>query len=689
MQITANSVRLLSGGNVIKQGDQTPLAFQLFDEKGEIVDLQNATVKVKIANSSVVVLEKIATVDINNVVSFSLLSDDLIGYGKMRMEFSVTYSDLIVEKFPANGWQEITITPSLDDISIGEVSVITVEQFEQRVDAAVNEAESATIVANEAANRAEQFANVNGDMLEITTIAPKESFKTVELVSGQDDETPIVTNSTLSVDDVNFKVGNRAWKITTSGATTATAKVSNDLLKHPPASAIGAWVYVDDPGLITQITIEIRLPSTATWTRTESNLVQGWNLIRFPSSAGASESILINEWGKGATWVRFIAVTTGATSFTIGRVWAECPPKAQILFIEDGGYTTFLNTGYQDLKARNIPVTWSLDPAKLGTSLGTKAERITETDVMELGKENNNSMNFHGYTGDPTATMTKEQIRSDVVKSLKWLDQRGFTEGYSWRSAWVQNSATNADAARSLLMAYATPNSSAALTNFPPTDRWNIPRLALHGMSQSALDSYFNILRVTNQLMVVYTHGIHVDGTTGGADTTPSEWEYFISKIDQGISEGWLEGVTLETLMKRAKVEIKPNSGDWVTDLYHEQPIDTLATKTELESVNDSLVSHLADGVSHVTQADKDKWNASDTAKFKKGSSTYTDNDTSQTFTDTFCTVDSLVTIVITSATAPKGVWSVESAAGTFTITSTAAEDNDITFDYFIQKAVG
>jgi len=75
-------------------------------------------------------------------------------------------------------------------------------------------------------------------------------------------------------------------------------------------------------------------------------------------------------------------------------------------------------------------------------------------------------------------------------------------------------------------------------------------------------------------------------------------------------------------------------------------------------------------------------------AKFKKGNSSFTDNDTAQTFTDAFCTADSLVTVSITSATLPQGTWIVESAAGTFTITSTVVESADITFDYYVQKVV-
>ena len=74
-------------------------------------------------------------------------------------------------------------------------------------------------------------------------------------------------------------------------------------------------------------------------------------------------------------------------------------------------------------------------------------------------------------------------------------------------------------------------------------------------------------------------------------------------------------------------------------------------------------------------------------SNFKASSSSFTDDDTEQTFTDTFCTATSLVTIVITGPT-PAGVWSVESAAGEFTITSTIAESTDITFDYYINKVV-
>jgi hypothetical protein len=72
-------------------------------------------------------------------------------------------------------------------------------------------------------------------------------------------------------------------------------------------------------------------------------------------------------------------------------------------------------------------------------------------------------------------------------------------------------------------------------------------------------------------------------------------------------------------------------------------------------------------------------------ATYKYGNSSFTDNDTEQTFADAFCTATSLVIVSITGAT-PAGVWSVVSGAGSFTITSTSAESTDITFDYYIIK---
>lgn len=83
-----------------------------------------------------------------------------------------------------------------------------------------------------------------------------------------------------------------------------------------------------------------------------------------------------------------------------------------------------------------------------------------------------------------------------------------------------------------------------------------------------------------------------------------------------------------------------------------------------------------------------DTFDAINSSPYKYGTGTYTDNDTSQTFTDSFCSTTSLVVVEITSGTAAQGIWEVDSAGGNFTITSTTNESNDITFKYFIVKNI-
>lgn len=177
MKIAANGVTLISGGNVIKQGDETPFVFELNGEKGEVVDLTGATVEIKLANSRALVVEKQATVNTDNTVSFSLGEDDVTGYGDMRLEFIVTYPGGIKEKFPADGFQRIKITPSLEYAETGGIAYVTVEQikqeFQQQINAFksdvnqtlvdVNKAKNDAITATNNANQATQRANQSAD----------------------------------------------------------------------------------------------------------------------------------------------------------------------------------------------------------------------------------------------------------------------------------------------------------------------------------------------------------------------------------------------------------------------------------------------------------------------------------------------------------------------------------------------
>jgi hypothetical protein len=83
----------------------------------------------------------------------------------------------------------------------------------------------------------------------------------------------------------------------------------------------------------------------------------------------------------------------------------------------------------------------------------------------------------------------------------------------------------------------------------------------------------------------------------------------------------------------------------------------------------------------------KQAYNANN-AMVKMGTGTYTDNDSSQTFTDAFCTANSTVIVSVTSGS-PAGDWTVVPGAGSFTINSSQPESADIGFAYTILKVVG
>ena len=399
----------------------------------------------------------------------------------------------------------------------------------------------------------------NTEMLRTESSA--QAPRLVSLMSGQSDDSWILSNSTQSTDTVNYKVGGSGAKLTMAGAVTATAIIDpvgpTDPLTMPPASVVGLWVYVTDASKITSLTVEVYtdsgLTGSAKWARTASGLVNGWNLQRWTAFSGVSS---LDTWGD-VYRVRAVVVTNAATDITIGHMWAECPPKAQVLFCADRGYRSFVDNGLPDLRSLDVPVTWALDPALLGTSVGTADEVITEADVATFAAAGD-SISLHGWDGSATSAMTSTQIEQDTVKALRWLQQRGYA-GRMWRAGWVQNLATNAAAARPHVLAYGTPTSQAANSAWPPVNRWDIPRYSVHGRTTGQIDTEFNILERTHSLLVCYTHGI---SAAGGNDSTPDEWNYFVSKLTEGIEGGWLECVTFEDLYARSGGKFRSVFGD-------------------------------------------------------------------------------------------------------------------------------
>ncbi len=371
------------------------------------------------------------------------------------------------------------------------------------------------------------------------------------IVDGQGTQVWSLTNCTKSNDTSRIMEGSQSVRFTTAGAVTMTASLDPvfpspavDPLTFPAASLVGVRVFVEDPAKLTTSSIELYSDSGASvkWSRTLTGLKAGWNLVRWPAAESTTTG-----WGSVYRF-RLVATTSAATTINLGALWVESPPKARIVIIADRGYKTFEDSGLPDLRARGIPVVWALDPALNGSNAGTKAEAISDADVATFYAAGDD-ISIHSYDGTATATKTAKEIVEDTLRAAQWIQDRGYDRGGSVRAAWVQNTAANAAAAKPYYTAYATPSNVSSETCWPPPDRWNIPRTGMHARSTAFVDAIFASLQVTHGLFVAYVHGIHVDGATGGAnDMTPTEWAYFLSKIDAGIAGGWLEGTSFSKL---------------------------------------------------------------------------------------------------------------------------------------------
>jgi hypothetical protein len=152
--------------------------------------------------------------------------------------------------------------------------------------------------------------------------------------------------------------------------------------------------------------------------------------------------------------------------------------------------------------------------------------------------------------------MTAAQVQADTTKAQKWLARRGYT-GRIWRSAWMQNSAPQAPTTNPMVLVnsmYGAEGNTERIDTFPFVRRHDLTRHALHSASLGTIDAWFAELQERHGCLVIYTHIVSDDGVS---NTDASVWAYFLDKIDAGIAAGWLEGVTLESLMASTGLAIR------------------------------------------------------------------------------------------------------------------------------------
>ena len=296
-------------------------------------------------------------------------------------------------------------------------------------------------------------------------------------------------------------------------------------------------VFIPDATKINSITLQLMGTS---YSRPASVvLVDGWNELTFNTWEGT-----ITTWTT-ATAIRITANGSAGIEFYVGRIKFVHPTKANMIIIEDGGYSTFYETAYPMFKTINVPITWALNPGRLNADAGDSGHVISQAEIDAISSDACSEFSFHSWKANPTSSMTVAELQADAAKCITYLRKQGLAPEHIWRAAHTQNLASNASSERGMVEALATSTGLATYTTFPFADRWNIPRVQLHGRTSEFYATMFDTLKKTHCTAVVYTHGV----STYSADITPELLNDFVTKLTAAINEGWLNPTTYNRLV--------------------------------------------------------------------------------------------------------------------------------------------
>ena len=282
-----------------------------------------------------------------------------------------------------------------------------------------------------------------------------------------------------------------------------------------------------------------------------ATLQKGWNKVRFLAYTGT-----ITFFGAFNT-IRFIVNSnSNLAEMKIGALYQVKPPKAKIIMIDDHSYYGYLQYAYPLLKALGIPTTWALKVDDIGKSVQNATRILTMEEIETLAEDPYSEFSFHGYDGTATSSMTEAQLRTENAKCINFLRQNGLLPTYFWRAACVQNNAPEMAKINDMMFACGTYNALSSPSQFPFVDKMNIPRISIHGRTQSAIDGYFDMMQKSHNTFVFYTHDVLDTGTSINA--SKAEIDYFVGKILTAVNGGWLEGTTINRLLIKYGIEFDP-----------------------------------------------------------------------------------------------------------------------------------
>ncbi len=385
-------------------------------------------------------------------------------------------------------------------------------------------------------------------------IKTKKDFEFIDLLNMDNRNIKAVNSRVIDSFEKTYKHNKKSFSIQTLGNTVPEMRIT----PPTPLNLIGIQefdlvVYIEDITKVSKIEFGAIKTGGGTWSVSTSEIKEGWNRLRFYVNEGD-----ITTWDK-ADILRVIIYTVNSadTKVVIADLKALKPNKAKIIMVNDHGYKGFKDIAFPKLKNIGVPTTFAINPGRLGTPVSGASSILSQEEIEELASSPFAEFSYHTWNPLEKATkdMSEIELKEESAKCIYYLKKNGLKPDYLWRAAFVQNLAPNHNAIDNMVEAYASWNEGNSFEAYPFKNSRNIKRITIHGRTTDNIDSYFDTLKKTRCVAIFYTHDI---SDNGGIHMTNDELNYFVSKIEQGINEGWLEGTTYSEL--RTRYEIDRNS---------------------------------------------------------------------------------------------------------------------------------
>lgn len=349
--------------------------------------------------------------------------------------------------------------------------------------------------------------------------------------------------------DVVFQ--NRPFSIgmlTNSGATSSEIRFTlPSAIQLASTQEFEMCVYVEDSTKVSNLSLRTTAGGFVK-SNYPSTIVTGWNKFRFFTEGAGTMT-----YNTDITTFRLIVTHTSGASVKlyIGNLVQVKPQYANLIIIADGPYYSFYTEAYPALTADNVPVCWAVDGGLLDDNDETDRNLINENELELLAMDGLSEFTFHSYDLTIMSTATANEALADTLKCIRYLKKRGLLPEKIWRGAWLQNSCAHPELADLEVDASCSYEGAAGVVMYPFGDsQYNIPRYSLQSRTTDDFDALFTKMKNHHCTLFCYTHGISTDSDR---NMTPTMLAYFISKIETGISEGWLNPTTYNRLVNYYK----------------------------------------------------------------------------------------------------------------------------------------